>query len=505
MHRDVAPDNIMLTRDEQGLPLVKVIDLGIAKVAEGPIEATATGVFLGKLKYASPEQYGALPKGQRLDGRSDLYGLGVVLYEILTGVLPFEGDTVVELLRAHVFAPPRPFSQSDPEGRVPAELRGAILKSLQKRREDRYATAEEFDREILTIRSRLRPSRGPRGDARGRRNAPAEPGDPRAVGDAERPKPPRPAVRGFWDADARALDRERFDRGGSGVRPMDGPRGRRRRRCRPSPGGCAAGRRGSCPPFSLVTAAIAAIAVLSRSKRAEAPFVPGAAALATPAAVPTLPERPTAEPSPLPTAEPTAVPPTPPPTAVPASGAPARSRADRRAPNRSGVAAGRGAAAGLPASVPPPAPTPAAEAVRLPSPVPAVPTEPQRAAVAAPSPSARPAPTDADRLREAVRLYETAQNTLNPDLYVRVFPGVDRSRIQEAFGELPLADRRVRDPEDRDRSARPVGGRLRVRVAPGRSQGGQRAARELGPRPALREARRGLGHHLDPLTPRATP
>ena len=155
VHRDVAPDNIMLTRDEQGLPLVKVIDLGIAKVAEGPIEATATGVFLGKLKYASPEQYGALPKGQRLDGRSDLYGLGVVLYEILTGVLPFEGDTVVELLRAHVFAPPRPFSQSDPEGRVPAELRGAILKSLQKRREDRYATAEDFDREVLTIRERF--------------------------------------------------------------------------------------------------------------------------------------------------------------------------------------------------------------------------------------------------------------------------------------------------------------------------------------------------------------
>ena len=248
VHRDVAPDNIMLTRDEQGLPLVKLIDLGIAKVAEGPIEATATGVFLGKLKYASPEQYGALPKGQRLDGRSDLYGLGIVLYELLTGVLPFEGDTVVELLRAHVFAPPRPFSQSDPEGRVPAELRGAILKSLQKRREDRYATAEDFDREILTIRQRFVSSRRPRGDARGRREAPAEPGDPRAVGDAERPEPPRPAVRGFWDADARALDRERSDRGGSGVRPIGRAARPTCRRCRPSPARCAAGRRGSCPP-----------------------------------------------------------------------------------------------------------------------------------------------------------------------------------------------------------------------------------------------------------------
>ena len=156
VHRDVAPDNIMLTRDEQGGALVKLIDLGIAKVAEAPVEATATGVFLGKLKYASPEQYGSLPRGHRLDGRSDLYGLGIVLYELLTGVLPFEGDTVVELLKAHVFAPPRPFSQSDPDGRVPTELRGAVLKSLQKKREDRFANAEEFDREILAIRSRYK-------------------------------------------------------------------------------------------------------------------------------------------------------------------------------------------------------------------------------------------------------------------------------------------------------------------------------------------------------------
>ena len=124
----------MLTRDDQGEPLVKLIDLGIAKVAEAPVEATATGVFLGKLKYASPEQYGSLPKGHRLDGRSDLYGLGVVIYEMLTGVLPFEGDTVVELLRAHVFNPPRPFTESDPHGRVPTELREAILRPPQASR-----------------------------------------------------------------------------------------------------------------------------------------------------------------------------------------------------------------------------------------------------------------------------------------------------------------------------------------------------------------------------------
>ncbi|MFY9552660.1 MAG: protein kinase, partial [Thermoanaerobaculia bacterium] len=154
VHRDVAPDNIMLTQDEEGAPLVKLIDLGIAKVTDGPIDATATGVFLGKLRYASPEQYGSLPRGTKLDGRSDLYGFGIVMYELLTGMLPFEGETVVELLRAHVFAPPRPFSESDPQGRIPTELRGVVLKALQKNRDDRYANAEMFDREILTLRRR---------------------------------------------------------------------------------------------------------------------------------------------------------------------------------------------------------------------------------------------------------------------------------------------------------------------------------------------------------------
>jgi serine/threonine protein kinase len=80
IHRDIAPDNLMLTTDEEGRPLVKLIDLGIAKALDRPGEMTSTGVFLGKLKYASPEQYGALPPGEKIDGRSDLYCLGVVIY-----------------------------------------------------------------------------------------------------------------------------------------------------------------------------------------------------------------------------------------------------------------------------------------------------------------------------------------------------------------------------------------------------------------------------------------
>ncbi len=154
VHRDIAPDNLMLTRDEDGKPLVKLIDLGIAKALDRPGEMTSTGIFLGKLKYASPEQFGALPTGEKLDGRSDLYALGVVLYELLTGVHPFTGESPSELLRAHLFDSPLPFSRTDPEGRVPPEAREVLGKALKKRREDRFGSAEEFDREIVLLRDR---------------------------------------------------------------------------------------------------------------------------------------------------------------------------------------------------------------------------------------------------------------------------------------------------------------------------------------------------------------
>src|SRR5450432_1318080 len=142
----------MLTSDEEGGPLVKLIDLGIAKTLDRPSDMTSTGVFLGKLKYASPEQYGALPTGEKIDGRSDLYCLGLVLYELLTGERPFVGETPAEMIRTHLFQAPKPFSESDPEGRVPPSLRAAILKALEKKREDRFTTAEDFLREITRLK-----------------------------------------------------------------------------------------------------------------------------------------------------------------------------------------------------------------------------------------------------------------------------------------------------------------------------------------------------------------
>jgi serine/threonine-protein kinase len=153
VHRDIAPDNLMLTRDDEGRPQVKLIDLGIAKPLDKTINLTSTGVFLGKLKYSSPEQLGGLGEGETLDGRSDLYSLGVALYELLTGQLPFPGESPRELFAAHLFKNALPFSVTDPANRVPEAVRAVVLKAMEKERARRFANSEDFDREIHSLRS----------------------------------------------------------------------------------------------------------------------------------------------------------------------------------------------------------------------------------------------------------------------------------------------------------------------------------------------------------------
>jgi serine/threonine-protein kinase len=154
-HRDVAPDNIMLTMDENHEPHVKLIGLGVAKMLSSTVEITSSESFVGKMKYSSPEQLGALEEGEMLDGRSDLYSLGVVLYQILTGILPIRGEQPRQILVGHLFLPPIPFVKSDPEGKVPQEVAEIVLKALEKRREKRYSSAEEFDNEVVSVKDRL--------------------------------------------------------------------------------------------------------------------------------------------------------------------------------------------------------------------------------------------------------------------------------------------------------------------------------------------------------------
>ncbi len=150
IHRDVSPDNLMLTRDVDGLPLVKLIDLGIVKALEDTAGATDAGVFLGKPRYASPEQFG----GEPADERSDLYSFGVVLYELLTGRCPISGHDPLSFMAGHLSQPPLGFEESDPEGRIPDDLRKILLDALEKRPADRIPTAEEFAGALAAVQAR---------------------------------------------------------------------------------------------------------------------------------------------------------------------------------------------------------------------------------------------------------------------------------------------------------------------------------------------------------------
>lgn len=144
VHRDISPENIMLTRDDEGRERVKIIDLGIAKESGDPTDdKTKTGVFVGKWKYCSPEQLGVLKAGERIDGRADLYSFGIVLYEALSGTPPFLADTPHRYLLLHSTETPPPFS-ARPELGCPAELESLVFRALEKERDNRFATAREF-------------------------------------------------------------------------------------------------------------------------------------------------------------------------------------------------------------------------------------------------------------------------------------------------------------------------------------------------------------------------
>ncbi len=153
VHRDISPDNIMVAWDEFGQPMVKLIDLGIAKVITSTTALTVSGTFLGKLLYASPEQFGASP--DKVDQRSDIYSFGVVLYELFTGNRPFPGTSPQELIAGHLVKPPLEFAIGDPDGRVPDDLREIVLKAIAKKPEDRYASAEVLDEALAAVQARF--------------------------------------------------------------------------------------------------------------------------------------------------------------------------------------------------------------------------------------------------------------------------------------------------------------------------------------------------------------
>jgi serine/threonine protein kinase/TolB-like protein len=151
VHRDVKPENIMLRPDGY----VKVLDFGIAKFTQqetlaartsaGARAATQQGMIMGTVRYMSPEQ----ARGQTVDARSDLWSLGIVLYEMLAGRPPFEGETPTDVMAAVLLKDPEPVEQRATI--VPPALQSVVVRSLQKDPAERYQTAEEMLSELRAI------------------------------------------------------------------------------------------------------------------------------------------------------------------------------------------------------------------------------------------------------------------------------------------------------------------------------------------------------------------
>lgn len=147
VHRDIKPGNILLMKDEQGQEVAKVLDFGIAKLREAFEGAkpgmTMTGMVVGTPLYMSPEQFMGKKAGE-IDGRTDLYSLGVVLYQMVTACLPFEGDTLYSIMLQHMEGKVRPPHEANPDSHIPESLSQVILKAIDKTREARYQTADEM-------------------------------------------------------------------------------------------------------------------------------------------------------------------------------------------------------------------------------------------------------------------------------------------------------------------------------------------------------------------------
>lgn len=151
IHRDIAPDNIVLTREETGFVRAKLIDLGIAKILDAGEELTVMHQFIGKLRYASPEQLAPREARGQIDGRTDFYSLGAAMYELLTGVKAFRGDNILALFHAHQTGTIVPFEESDPRGEVSPELRKILLRAMAVSPDDRFATAGEFRQALASL------------------------------------------------------------------------------------------------------------------------------------------------------------------------------------------------------------------------------------------------------------------------------------------------------------------------------------------------------------------
>jgi serine/threonine-protein kinase len=158
VHRDLKPENIMISKAEDGSLIVKLLDLGIAKLYSSTNSLpgvqerlTKPGQTLGTPFYMSPEQWGEAPKDAKegkwdIDGRADIYSLGIIFYELIAGDRPFRGPSLMNLAMQHISSTPTPLHECAPD--VPEAFARVIERAMAKDRKDRQATAEEFANEL---------------------------------------------------------------------------------------------------------------------------------------------------------------------------------------------------------------------------------------------------------------------------------------------------------------------------------------------------------------------
>jgi DNA-binding response OmpR family regulator len=153
VHRDLKPGNIMLIKDAQGKETVKILDFGLAKILpESGLEfdkLTKSGDAIGTSYYMSPEQC----RGAQIDLRSDVYSLGCVMHEMLTGLPPIKAANPLATIQAHVFQPPPALSATRPDLSFPEDLESLVLKTLQKDVTKRYQSMLELKRDLERIKT----------------------------------------------------------------------------------------------------------------------------------------------------------------------------------------------------------------------------------------------------------------------------------------------------------------------------------------------------------------
>ena len=142
VHRDLKPENIMLSTGDDRRERAVIMDFGLAKdpYSHSGDKLTKTGIILGTPEFMSPEQL----RGKPLDGRSDIYALALVTFEMLTGQLPFEGETQQEMMMARLNGAPRTLRQARPNLRLPAAVDTVLEKALRREPKERYANATDF-------------------------------------------------------------------------------------------------------------------------------------------------------------------------------------------------------------------------------------------------------------------------------------------------------------------------------------------------------------------------